>query len=105
MRSRTRRFPDSVSYRGFALSLEDGAQARLVSRRGGARNGRRRSDKAQRAVAADRSAVWSLSRGNRLSARDVRSPAHSDRAGAMSEADLIARIRELFPCTGDDAAV
>src|SRR5206468_4854677 len=50
-------------------------------------------------------AVGALPRGDRLSARDLRKAARADRAGAMSEADLIARIRELFPRAGDDAAI
>src|SRR5947208_2749160 len=53
---------------------------------------------------ARRAPLGSLSRGGHVRRR-VRSPARPHRPRAMSEADLIARIRELFPRTGDDAAV
>src|SRR5205823_5305264 len=117
-RRRRRRGPDPLPHRGVAFPLEDGAEARGVSRRGRARrdDGRRprRAPPPQGArVPAERAAVGPLPRGDPLSRRDVRAAAAADRAGgaAMKEADIVARVRELFPQRGakvgigDDAAV
>src|SRR5207248_2676157 len=109
---RGQRRPDSLPHRGFALSLEDGAEADGVSGRDRARECDSRGDggeaggeRGERRT--DRAAFWTLSRSGHLSRRDIRPAVGTDRARnpPMSERDLIARIRELFPRAGDDAAV
>src|SRR5262249_9802579 len=101
-----------------ALSLEDGAEARRLPRRSRARGDESRGSRSALAsegadVPAERAALGTLPRGHHLSRRDVRAAAAADRAcgDAMKEADIVARVRELFPQRGakvgigDDAAV